>query len=162
MRKISIDYIKPYTLHKASVLYLVISPILNTTIFPIVTFIVIHQLDSFRTLVSYCHFYNLAKHFFSFLKILMLLYPVVNFFFTEFLISSSLGLLLIVLSDVINNFVSLSKLLQWHPCLKKMLSLFTVMEVNWIYCDHFTTVYMNIKSLHGTPETNVICQLYLN
>ena len=64
------------------------------------------------------HFYNLAKHFFSFLKILMLLYPVVNFFFTEFLISSSLGLL-IVLSNVISNFVSLSKLLQWHPCLKK-------------------------------------------
>lgn len=144
MRKISIDYIKPYTLHKASVLYLVISPILNTTIFPIVTFIVIHQLDSFRTLVSYCHFYNLAKHFFSFLKILMLLYPVVNFFFTEFLISSSLGLLLIVLSDVINNFVSLSKLLQWHPCLKKMLSLFGV-------CVIFKKSDLNIDKCSSPP-----------
>lgn len=118
LSKISIDYIIPYTLHKASVLCLVISPILNTTIFPIVTCIIIYQLNSFKTLVSYCHFYNLARHFFLFLKILILLYPVVNFFFTEFLISSSLGLL-IVLWDVISNFVSLSKLLQWHPCLKK-------------------------------------------
>lgn len=118
LRKISIDYIIPYTLHKASVLCLVISPILNTTIFPIVTFIIIHQLDSFKTLVSYCHFYNLAKHFFSFLKILMLCTLLWIFHWVPdfFLIRTSP---VIVLSDVINNFVSLSKLCSGIPVWKK-------------------------------------------
>lgn len=124
--KLVSDYIIPYTLHKASVLCLVISPILNVAIFPIVTCIIIHQLNLFKLLFSYCHFYNLAKPFFSFLKILVLLYPVVYFFFTEFRNSSSLGLLLTVLSHVINNFVSLSKLLQWCPWMKKCYHYFFV------------------------------------
>ena len=36
------------------------------------------------------------------------------------------------------------------------------MVVNWTYCgDHFV-IYTNIKSLHCTPETNImLCQLYL-
>ena len=36
-----------------------------------------------------------------------------------------------------------------------------VMDVNWTYCgDHFA-IYTNIK-LCCTPETNVICPLYLD
>ena len=38
-----------------------------------------------------------------------------------------------------------------------------VTDVNQTYCgDHFP-IYINVKSLHGAPETNNdVCQLYLN
>ena len=36
-----------------------------------------------------------------------------------------------------------------------------VTDVNWTCGDHFV-IYTNIKSLCYTPETDMICQLYLS
>ena len=38
-----------------------------------------------------------------------------------------------------------------------------VIDVNWTYCGDHYTIYTNIKTLHCTPDINVMLwQLYLN
>ena len=37
-----------------------------------------------------------------------------------------------------------------------------VMDVNQTYCGDCFAIYTNIKSLCCMPETNIVCQLYLN
>lgn len=61
-----------------------------------------------KLLFSHYHFYSPVNHFSSSLKGLILLYPLVEFFFIELPISTLLGSFLIVLSEV--HFMSLKTL----------------------------------------------------
>lgn len=112
----------PFALHQASVLCLVVVPILNIKKLLIAPFNIIHQLTSCQLLFSHYHFYNPVNHVSSSLKGLILLCLVVECFFNELLISSLLESFLILLSHV--NFVFLKTLAIASPFEKWVMSVF--------------------------------------
>lgn len=100
----------PFTLHQVQVLYLYIVSILSQncqlSLSPLFT-----SLIHFKLLFSCYQFYYPVNYFSLSLKILIILYPAVEFFYNKFLIHSWLELLRFILAHV--NFIALSKLLQY-------------------------------------------------